>query len=87
MGGTQTDPKCFETRHCERVFACLGYYEFPLRLPRLRVPIAYLTESEDIPYGKMLTDLDHHIIRGILYPAHDLSTEVLLGQGVWEAST
>jgi len=25
----------------------------------------------------MPTDLDHHIIRGILYPAHGLSTEVL----------
>jgi len=80
MGGPQTDPKCLETRHCERVFACLGNCEFPLRLIRQMAPTAYLTENEDVPYGEMLTDLDHHIIRGILYPAHSFSTEVLSGQ-------
>jgi len=31
----------------------------------------------------MPTDLDHHIVRGTLYPAHGFDTEVRLGQEFW----
>ena len=31
---------------------------------------AHLPKSEDIAHGKVLADLDHHIIRGILYLVH-----------------
>jgi len=45
-----------------------------------RGPSAYLTKSKDIPHGKVPTDLDHHVVRGTLYPVHGSGSEVRLGQ-------
>jgi hypothetical protein len=51
----------------------------PPRIAQAEGP-AYLPKSENVSYGKLLTDLDHYVLWRILYPAHGFHAEDLLGQ-------